>query len=90
MPLNPSCAPQVGIRREGRQAIILNRAANCEVIKVLKLIAVYAQQFMKRVIKVAPDACRARAGSLGFQIQHLAENPRFPEQTAIPPGVDDN
>ena len=37
--LNGSCAPQVGIRREGHQAMILNRPAQGEVIQVLKLIA---------------------------------------------------
>src|SRR5260370_33817648 len=42
---------------------------------------------MKCVVEVAADACRAHARSLGFQIKHLAENPRFPEQTAIPPGA---
>jgi hypothetical protein len=37
--LNGSCAPQMVIRREGHQAMILNRPTYGEVIQVLKLIA---------------------------------------------------
>src|SRR5207245_8166733 len=32
-------------------------------------------------------ACRAQDRSLVVHIQHLAENPCFPEQTPIPPGA---
>ena len=85
--LNGSCALQMGIRRESHQAMILYRPAHGEVIQVLKLITGETQQIVKRVVEVAADACRAHASSLGFQIQHLAENPRFPEQTALPPSA---
>src|SRR5262249_24690310 len=40
---------------------------------------------MKTVIKIAADARRPYARGLGFQVQHLAENPGLPEKPAIPP-----
>jgi retinol dehydrogenase-12 len=52
----PAGLPQVGIRWDGHQAMVLNRHAHGEVIKVLKLVAGQAQQLMKRIIKVAADA----------------------------------
>src|SRR5262245_46653863 len=71
---------QVGVRRQRRQAAILDRGADGEVIQVLELFAGQGQQIMEEVVEITANARRANTGCLGLQVERLAKHSGFPEQ----------
>src|SRR5258707_13066813 len=78
-------AAQMGVRRMGPQARVLNRRADGEVIQVVEAVALQAEQAVKRVVEIAAEAGRANAGRLRLQVKDGPECAGFPEEAAIPP-----
>ena len=67
----------------GAQPQVLNWTANGEVIKALPIVTSQTERTVQHIIEVATNAGAANTGSLGSQIQGLADHSRFPEQFAI-------
>src|SRR5262249_49389430 len=89
-PLGESCpmwCPPLGglpvVSRLGRQTRVLHPRADGEVIQALKRVTREAEHVVDGIVVEAPDAGAARAGGLRFEIQHLADDARFPEEMAI-------
>src|SRR5207249_3188611 len=71
------------ITRLGRQARVLDRNPDREVIQRLERVIGQAEDLVDRIVVKAADAGAARAGGFGGEVQHLTDNPRFPEQVTI-------
>ena len=67
----------------GAQPQVLNWTANGEVIKALPIVTSQTERTVQHIIEVATNAGAANTGSLGSQIQGLADHSGFPEQFAI-------
>src|SRR5687768_7303667 len=78
---------QMTIGRFGRDPRILDRRADGEVVEALPLhgLAVDPKGFTHRVVEEAADAGAGYARRRRFQIQHLTDQPRLPEQAAVGP-----
>src|SRR5882762_8503997 len=73
------------VRRQGRQARVLDWAAGREVIERLKACVVEPHDLVDRVVEEAANARGADSGRLGFQIKHLTDQPCLPKESAIEP-----
>src|SRR6266540_7034374 len=73
------------IRWQCGQARILHMAADRKVVERLKRHRAESHQVMDRVIEKTTDSRGADACGLRFQIEHLANQPGFPEESAVEP-----
>ena len=65
--------------RECRQSGIVHGAADGEVIQRLKVGAFESEHLMHRIVEEAADASRPHAGGFRLEIEHLSDQPCFPE-----------
>src|SRR6185295_9020533 len=70
-----------------QQPRVFDWAADCEVIQALELAPLETQHAVKRVIEITANPGASNAGGLGFQIQRMAQQSGFPEQSSIPPAA---
>ena len=56
-------------------------------VKVLIFAVCEAENFVHRVVEVAADPGTSDAGGFSFQIEHLADDTRFPKEARIKPGA---
>jgi hypothetical protein len=73
------------IGRQGRQARVFDRSSGREVIERLKACVIESHDLVNRVVEKTADARGADSGRLGFQIEHLTDQPCLPEESAIKP-----
>src|SRR5438093_13393436 len=66
-----------------REPRVCDRHADGEVIQALERVTRETEDVVHRIVVEAADSGAARAGGLGFQIQHLSHHARLPEQMAI-------
>src|SRR5688572_28255600 len=69
------------------QPQIFNRHADRKVIQALECVPLYSKRRVNRIVVEAADTRSACAGRFGFQIEHLADDTRFPEQVSIEGGA---
>ena len=71
------------IRWNSAQPQILDWTANGEVVEALPIVAGQTERAVQHIIEVAANAGAANTGSLGSQIQGLADHSSFPEQFPV-------
>src|SRR5688500_178406 len=71
------------VRRQGGESRVVHRAADGEVVERLELEVPEAEHLVYRVVEEAADAGRAHAGGFGFEIEHLPNEARLPEEAAV-------
>ena len=71
------------VRRCSAQPQILDGSADGEVIEALPIVPGQTERAVQHIIEVATNARAANPGSLGSQIQGLADHSGFPEQFAL-------
>src|SRR6185503_8018316 len=72
-----------GVAWLGRQPCIVDVRSHGEVIKALECVAREPEQIVDRIVIETADAGAANTRRFGFEIQHLADDARFPEQMAV-------
>src|SRR5439155_10048182 len=73
------------VGRERREAGIVHRAADGEVVERLEGEVLEAKDLVDRVIEEAADARRPHTRRFGLQIQNLPDHTRLPEQPPVEP-----
>jgi hypothetical protein len=73
------------IRWNGTQSQILDGTADGEVVEALPIVTGQTECAVQHLIEVAANAGAASTGSLGSQIQGLADHSSFPKQFPVGP-----
>src|SRR5438093_12863960 len=73
------------IGRQRGQARVVHVPPGGEMVQRLKRSMVEAEHLVNRIIKKAADAGVAHARRFGFEVEHLAVEPRLPKQPAVKP-----
>src|ERR1043166_8018008 len=73
----------MAIGRQRLQAWVVDGATTGEMVDRLPGAILQSEQLVSRVVKEATDASGTDIGRLGFQVEHLPNQARFPVQPAV-------
>ena len=76
----------MGVGWDVLQTVILHRASDGEMVEALEILFFYSQDFVHDIVEEASDSCPSYACCFRFEVEELAYEACFPEESFVKPG----